>query len=153
MQENEIWSYKQMVYLHNQESVLRNETRKLLWNIVTNRSPDLGWTSRHYNNQKNKWACRIVDFDVFADHRVKWKGKEKKDKYLDFTWELIKLWNMKMMKIPIVIDACCSVTVQIMENLEIRGRVETIQAIAFMRRILETWGDWLSFKIQCGAIS
>ena len=28
-------------------------------------------------------TCRIVDFAVSADHRVKLKENEKKDKYLD----------------------------------------------------------------------
>ena len=32
--------------------------------------------------------CTIVDFAVPADHRVKLKEIEKKDKYLDFALEL-----------------------------------------------------------------
>ena len=31
-----------------------------------------------------------MDFAVLADHRVKLKKSEKKDKYLDFAWELKK---------------------------------------------------------------
>ena len=33
-------------------------------------------------------TCRIVDFAVPADHRVKLKENEKKDKYLNFAREL-----------------------------------------------------------------
>ena len=33
-------------------------------------------------------TCRIVDFAVLADHRVKLKESKKKDKYLDLAWEL-----------------------------------------------------------------
>ena len=32
----------------------------------------------------------IVDF---ADHKLKLKENKKKDRYLDFAWELKKLWN------------------------------------------------------------
>ena len=34
--------------------------------------------------------CKIVDFAVPADHRIKVKECEKKDKYLDFAGELKK---------------------------------------------------------------
>ena len=48
--------------------------------------------TRPYNNQQQKKrTCRIVDFAVLADHRVKLKESEKKDKYLDLTKELKKL--------------------------------------------------------------
>ena len=34
--------------------------------------------------------CKIVDFAVLADHRIKLKKSEKKDKYLDLARELKK---------------------------------------------------------------
>ena len=37
------------------------------------------------------------------DHRVNLKESEKKDNYLDLARELKKLWNMKVMTVPIVI--------------------------------------------------
>ena len=46
-----------------------------------------------------------MDFVVPVDHRVKLKESEKKDKYLDLARELKKLWNMKVVFIPIVIGA------------------------------------------------
>ena len=44
-----------------------------------------------------------MDFTVPADHRVKLKENEKKNKYLDLAREVKKLWNMKATIIPIVI--------------------------------------------------
>ena len=88
-----------------------------------------------------------MDFAAPAEHRVKLKESAKSDKYLDFTRELKKLWDMKVMIIPIVIGALCTVTkglVQGLKGLEIRGRVETIQTTALLRsdrilrRVLET---------------
>ena len=49
--------------------------------------------------------CKIVDFAVSADHRIKLKEYKKKDKYLALARELKKLWNMKVTIIPIVIGA------------------------------------------------
>ena len=46
-----------------------------------------------------------MDFAVSADHRIKLKESEKKDKYLELARKLKKLWNMKVTIIPIVIDA------------------------------------------------
>ena len=40
--------------------------------------------------RKKKRTCWIVDFAVLADHRVKVKGSEKRDKYLDLARELKK---------------------------------------------------------------
>ena len=96
----------------------------------TNGSPNFGQTIKPYNNpkkkkkKKKKITCRIVDFAVPADHRVKLKESEKKDKYLDLFKELKKLWNIKETIIPIVIGALGAVTkelVQGLEDLEITG--------------------------------
>ena len=71
-----------------------------------------------------------MDFAVAADHRVKFKEREKKDKYLDLAKELKKMWNMKAMFMLIIIGAFGTVTKGLLKrlrDLEIRGRVETIQ--------------------------
>ena len=89
-----------------------------------------------------------MDFVFPADHRVKLKESEKKDKYLDLARELKRLWNMKVTVVPIVIDALTTVTkglVKAQKDLEIRVLVETIQTTALLRsawilrRVLETW--------------
>ena len=71
-----------------------------------------------------------MDFAVLADHWVKLKENEKKDKYLDLARGLKNLWNMKVMVIPIVIRALGTVIKNLVkgpEDLEIRGQVEIIQ--------------------------
>ena len=141
-------------YLHSLEFVLENETHKLLLGFhYTNWSPNLGPTTNLMiiNNNNKKRTCRIVDFASPADHWVKLKECQKRDKYLDFDRELKKLWNMKVTIIPIVIGALGAVTkglVQGLEDLEITGRVESIQTTALLRSarilrgVLETWGDF-----------
>ena len=89
-----------------------------------------------------------MDFAVPADQRVKLKESEKKDKSLDIFRELKKrLLDMKVMVIPIVINALGTVTKELvkgLEELEIRTRVDIVQTTALlksatiMRRDLET---------------
>ena len=59
--------------------------------------------------------------------------------------------------VPIVIDSLGTITKGLLkglEDLEVGGRVETIQMIALLRtarilrRVLESWGDLLSLKLQ-----
>ena len=71
-----------------------------------------------------------MDFTFPADHRVNLNKSEKMDKYRDFASDLKKLWNTKVTIIPIVIGALGIITKGIikgLEDLEISGRVETIQ--------------------------
>ena len=126
-------------------------------------SPNLGQKTRPNNNQQQKKRenCKIVDFAVQADHWIKLKECEKKDKYLDLARELKKLWNMLVTIIPIVIGAFGTVTKGLLkglEDLEVGGRVETIQTTTLLRtatilrRVLETW-DLLSLRLQWKTIS
>ena len=135
-------------YMHNPAPVLENDSHKLLWDfniqtghLIPTRRPDLIVIN------KKKRTCKIVDFAVPADHRIKQKECEKKDKYLDLARELKKLWNMQVTITPIVIGAFGTVTKGLLkgrEDLEVGGRVETIQTTALLRtarilrRVLET---------------
>ena len=99
--------------------------------------PNLDQKTRPYNNQQQKKRiCKILDFAVPADHGIKLKECKKKDKYLDLTRGIEKLWNMKVTILPIVIGAFGTVTkglLKRLEDLEVGGRVETIRTIALLR--------------------
>ncbi len=123
--------------MHNLAHVLENDTHKLLWDfniqtdhLISDRRPHLIIIN------KKKRTCTIVDFAVPADHRIKPKECEKKDKYLELARELKKLWNMQVTIIPIVIGAfgtVIRVVLEGLENLEVGGRVETIKITALWR--------------------
>ena len=143
--------------MHNPEPVLENDTHKLLWDfdietdhLISARRPDLIIIN------KKKTICKIVDFAVLADHRIKLKECEKRDKYLNLARELKKLWNMKVTVVPIVIGAFGTVTEGLsksLKDLDVGDQVETIQTTALLktarilRRILGTWGDLLSLNL------
>ena len=131
-----------------------------LWH--THGSPNLGQKTRPYNNQQKKRIYKTVDFAVPADHRIKLKECERKDKYLDLARELKKLWNMKVTIVLIVTGAFGTITkglLKDLEDLEVGGRVETIKMTTLLRtariqrRVQETWGDLLSLKLQWKIIS
>ena len=69
---------------------------------------------------------------------------------------------MKVTIVPILIGALGTVTKGLLkgrEDLEVSGQVETIQTTALLRtarilrRVLETWGNLLSLKLQWKTIS
>ena len=71
------------------ESDQENETYKLLRDfeiqtdrLISARRPDL----MIVNKKKNR-TCQITDFAVSADHRVKLKENENRNKYLDLARE------------------------------------------------------------------
>ena len=75
--------------MSNPESVLENETHKVLWDfeiqtdhLISARRPDLVIVKH-----EKKTTCRIVDFDVPVDHWVKLEESKMRDKYLDLTKE------------------------------------------------------------------
>ena len=125
--------------MHNPAPELENNTHKLLWDFdihtdhqISARRPDLMIIN------KKKRTCKIVDFAVPADLRIKLKEYEKKDKYLDLARKLKKLWNMQVTIIPIVIGAFGTVTKGLLkglEDLDVGGRVETIKTTTLLRTV------------------
>ena len=102
-------------YMHNPAAVLENDTHKFLWDfdiqtnhLISARRPDLIVTNKkkkkkkkEKKKEKKKRTCKIVDFVVPADHRIKVKGA-----FGTVTKGLLKG----------------------LEDLEVGGRVETIQS-------------------------
>ena len=151
------WEEKQLYGNFNQESVLENEMHKHLWDFETQIDHPISatWPDQVIVNNKKERTCPIVDFVFPADHWVRLKENEKKDKYLDLARKLKKLWNMKVTVTPIVVGVFSAVTkglIKGLEDLEIKGWVETLQTAAILksarilRRVLETWGDLLSLE-------
>ena len=96
--------------MYNTTPVLENDSHKLLWDfdihtdhLISARRPNLKIINK-------KRTCKIVDFAVLADHRIKLKECEKKDKYFDLARELKKLLNMQVTIISVVIGAFGTVT-------------------------------------------
>ena len=88
-----------------------------------------------------------MDFAILADHRVKIKESEKINKFLDLARKLEKQWNMRVTVMPIRIGSLRivhKILKKRLEELEIRGRTETIKTTALLRlagilrKVLET---------------
>ena len=67
---------------------------------------------------KIKGTCQIVDYPILADHWMKIKENKKRVKYLNLARELKKLWNLKVMVLPIVIGALTTVPKDLVRGLE-----------------------------------
>ena len=153
--------------MHNPASVPENDTYKLLWdfNILTDhlisaRRPDLIIINK--KKKKKKENLQNSRLYVPADHRIKLKNVKRRISASTLLENWKKLWNTKVTIIPIVIGAFRTVTKGLLkglEDLEVGGRVETIQTTALLRtarilrRVLETWGNLLSLKFQWKTIS
>ena len=104
-------------YIRNPQSVLKNETHKVLWNfeiktdpLISARRPDKVIISK-----------KMVDFAIPVDHRIKLEESEKRDKYLDLARELKKnkkLWNMKGTVIPSVTGTLGTIPEWLVKGLE-----------------------------------
>ena len=84
-----------------------------------------------------------MDFDIPVGYRVKIKENKKRDKYQDLSRELKKLWHMKVTVILIVLGTLGIISkglIKRLEDLEIKGQVETIKITALLRlaRILSS---------------
>ena len=159
--------------MHDPTSVLENETYNFPWDfdiqmdhLISARRTDLIIINNKKRRKKRKKrTCRIVDFAVPANHSYNWKRLKRKISIsiLIGNWKKTqKLWNMKVTLISIVNGALGTITKRLikwLEDLEIRGRVQTtktnvlLRSDRILRRILETWRDLLSLKLQWKTIS
>ena len=53
----------------------------------------------------SKIECQIIDFAISGDRNIVIKEQEKIDKYQVLIIELQKVWNVKVVVIPVVIAA------------------------------------------------
>ena len=53
----------------------------------------------------SKIECQIIDFAISGDQNIVIKEEEKIDKYQVLIIELQKVWNVKVVVIPVVIGA------------------------------------------------
>ena len=60
-------------------------------------------------NNKEKRTCKIVDFAVSGDSKIEEKEKEKIQEYQDLRKELQKIWNVRVMNIPLVVGSLCAI--------------------------------------------
>ena len=58
-----------------------------------------------------------MDFAVPADHKVKLKESEKRNKYLNLDKELKKLWDINVTAISVVIGSLGTVTKELVQGL------------------------------------
>ena len=98
---------KKSKFNHTSKWYVQTRIRPGKWHVQTslgfwdtNGTPNFSQMTRLGDSEK-KGTCQRVDIAVPADHKVKLKESEMRDKYLDLAREL---WNMKVTVIPIGIQ-------------------------------------------------
>ena len=81
--------------IHKSESILENETHRIIWDFEIQTQYQILTRGSHLVLMNKKRTYHLVDFTVRMDHKGKIKEREKR-KYLDLTWVLEKLQNMKL---------------------------------------------------------
>ena len=106
-------------YEHEPESVLENEDYKILWDfsiqtdhVIEARTPDLVVVD------KKERSCKIIDFAVPGDSRIKEKEKDKIEKYQELGRELQKIWNVKVKIIPLLVGSLGAIPKQFGNRLK-----------------------------------
>ena len=146
------------LYMHKLESILENETHKILWDfeIQTDHQIPAGRPDLVLTRKKELVICWILLFQ----RTTKWKWKQKRT-----NWQILgscqrtkkNLWKMRMTVIRIVVGALGTVlrgAEKRQTELEIRRRIKTIRTTSLLRsarilrRVLETWGDLPSLRFQ-----
>ena len=146
-------------YMHNPAPVVENNTLKLLLDFdihtdhqISSRRPVLKIVN------KIKRTCKIVDFAVLADQRIKLKECEKKviarelkktmehegDNYTNCNWYV---WNN---------NKRITKGTGGLGSWRTSGNLETttlLRTPRILRRVLETWGNLLSLKLHWKTIS
>ncbi len=106
---------------------------------------------------KVKKLCQIVDFAIPYDTRVNTKESEKIDKYQDPVRESKKIWNMKVVIIPVIIGTLGTTPKNICKRMdEIGIKIRTsellkttiIHTARTLRKVLEIWGVLLTLNLQ-----
>ena len=116
--------------MHKPETIQENETHIILWDfeiqtdpLILTRRPDLVIVKKKVNLPNSALCCP-------SGPQSEKREKKKETQVLRPYQRIQKLWNIKVTGIPIVICALRIISkglVRGMEEVEIRGRTETIQ--------------------------
>ena len=112
-------------YEHQSEAVIEHDSCKTLWEFtvqtdrfITARRPDMILIDKKHHE------CQIIDFAIPYDTRGDDKEVEKIERYLDLARELKKVWNMKVIVVPLVVGALGTPAKELEKRLKTIG-IET----------------------------
>ena len=125
------------LYIHTSQPVQENSEYKILWDfniqtdkVIEHRRPYLVCIN------KQKRECHNIKFAIPVDQNIVMKEREKIDKYQDLRIELQKIWNVKVVVIPIVTGALGTISKRIyqyIKQIDISVDIISIQKAANVR--------------------
>ena len=99
-------------------------------------------------------TCKLIDITVPLDRNIARKEIEKKSKYKDLELEIQRMWHMKTIVIPVVVDALGTVKNGMVENIEKVAKRDTVTQIQkicmlgsarILRKVLSIWTERLTW--------
>ena len=156
------FDYTTKWYKHKSGSVQENEMQNILWDfkiltdyLIPDRRLDLELIGK---KKKRKEHWHHVNFAASMDYKVKIKEREKINKYKDLARELKQKFLEHAGDSDTNYSWCTwnspQRTGKKLKELEISRRIKTIQITALLRlastlrKVLESWGDFLTVKLQ-----
>ena len=146
-------------YRHKLESVLKNERHKILWDFVTQpnhlipaKRSDIVIINKKKKKKKKEKKDNLQNSGLWrpGEQQNENKRKRKERQVLDLAKKLKRLWNMKVMAIPIIIGAFGTVTKGLttgLEEMEIGKRTDTHPKFATNAGVKNS-NEWRLSKLQ-----
>ena len=137
--------------MHNPASIVENDTHKLRWDfeIHVDHLILARWPELIIINKKREFAklSTLLSRLIIKEN---WKNVKRRISTLTLLENWKKLWNMTVTILPVMIGAFGSITKGLLkglEDLEVGGRVETIQTTALLKTVREE--SWRFEKFCC----
>ena len=146
-------------YNHKVESVIVTEDLRLLWDfpIQTDHRLEHNRPDIVFENRKNR-SCLLIDISCPFDTRIERKEKEKIEMYQDLKTEIKRLWNVREVKIVLIIIGALGTIGKNFENwlkkIEIECNTELLQEACLLgtakilRKVLDTKSRGIWHAIQ-----
>ena len=117
---------------HTPETVMSNRDNNLTitWDISvdTDRAITANRLDITVKDSVNS-TCKLIDMTVPSDRNIALKEVEKKSKYKDLELEIQRMWQMKTIVIPVVVDALGTVNKGMVENIEKASKIANVTEI------------------------
>ena len=115
--------------------------------VKNSKRPDIVMVRKNLKNEPTDyWSLASRQTPV-------WKSKKRREKVLRPCLRIKRLWFIKTTVIPIIINVLETIPKCLVTWAETIKTTVLLRSARILRRILKTWGDLLSLKLQWKTIS
>ena len=133
------------------ESIQRKEMNKTIWDFETQTNHQIPTRRPALMIAKKERTCRLVEFAFPAEHRMKIKEKEERQVLRPCQWTKKNCYWCARNNPQKVVKRAVSVG-----NSKTSREIQTaalLRSVRILRRVLVTWGDLMSLRLQWKTVS